>query len=486
MIESMGICLIPHGGLLFLMLLAGLLSVGQTLVLGFKLTLRDRATERFASGLEAALLIFFLLCFCLGWALSKNYTAPYAGIGFAWVNVSALFWLTPAALLTGIGAAYNEKMPRYIIDGALPLVLLPCFFNPESALWCAAYVACMLYYTGRTAFSLLKAWSDRADHLSYFAAVEAMNNLPEGILCYNKEGTIEILNDAMRQVLSSLGLSTDLADARTLADDLHKRGEHLKINDPRYRQSLRVDLPNDSARLFVFETIEVKGKPHLLIIAYDITEEEHLNRQLRDTNRKLQIAQDELRESLEDVQSVAENDALLYLHSRVHDIIGQRLSILHRYLEDGAQSEESFAQIRPLLNSILDDLENDEASDSKAELYAISYAFSLISVKVEVEGELPDDPAISAAFVQVIREASTNAVKHAQASRIQVVLAENPQEYTLTISNNGEPFTGELHQGKGLPGMARAIVSVGGQLTLQTQGIFTLQATVPRCDTIPA
>ncbi len=483
MLEPMSICLIPHSALVFLVLLFGLLAVGQTIIFGFRLLQRNRGTQRIALVAEINLLLFFLMNFALCWALAKGFSAPYIGGGLDWINIAPSFWLCLFFFVVSIAAGFADKLPHLVVDGACTLIVAPCFLDVQSPLWCGAYVLCTLYFVGRTTFVMTQAWLNRHKHLSYFASIEALNNLPEGILVYDEKGAIELLNEAMRTCLSALSFSTDLSDAHVLADTLQSYGDRIPLNGTPHSRCVRVDMPDGTVRLFVFAKIEVKQQPHDLIIALDVTEEEHLRRDTEKTNRELGNTRNDLLQSLENVQAVAENDALLFLQSRVHDIIGQRLSILHRYLEDGAQSEESFAQIQPLLNSILDDLEPGETSDSKTELYAIVYAFSLIAVAVEIQGELPEDSAISLAFVQVVREACTNAVKHGQASHVWIVLDETPEEYMLFISNDGEEFTGDLHQGKGLPGMARAIVSVGGQLTLQPEKNFALRASVPRTST---
>ncbi len=122
------------------------------------------------------------------------------------------------------------------------------------------------------------------------------------------------------------------------------------------------------------------------------------------------------------LKKVADNAAYLRMRARVHDVIGQRLSILHRYLEEGRLDDESLEQIDPLLRSIAADLRSGGASEPAEQLGDIVHAFGLVSVQIDVEGALPEDARVAAAFLQIIREASTNATKHAQAHRVHVRL----------------------------------------------------------------
>ena len=61
-------------------------------------------------------------------------------------------------------------------------------------------------------------------------------------------------------------------------------------------------------------------------------------------------------------------------------------------------------------------------SEPAEQLGDIVHAFGLVSVQIDVEGELPNDARVAAAFLQIIREASTNATKHAQAHQVHVRL----------------------------------------------------------------
>lgn len=89
------------------------------------------------------------------------------------------------------------------------------------------------------------------------------------------------------------------------------------------------------------------------------------------------------------------------MRARVHDVIGQRLSILHRYLEEGRLDDESLEQIDPLLRSIAADLRSGGASEPAEQLGDIAHAFGLVSVQIDVEGALPEDARVAAAFCRL-------------------------------------------------------------------------------------
>lgn len=171
------------------------------------------------------------------------------------------------------------------------------------------------------------------------------------------------------------------------------------------------------------------------------------------------------------------------MRARAHDVIGQRLSILHRYLEEGRLDDESLEQIDPLLRSIAADLRSGCASEPAEQLGDIAHAFGLVSVQIDVEGVLPEDVRVAAAFLQIIREASTNATKHAQAHRVHVRLWQEGTDADgiahMTISNDGSPAPVSYREGTGIPGMRHVAQDLGGSLEVHAAQPFTLAVSIP-------
>ena len=171
------------------------------------------------------------------------------------------------------------------------------------------------------------------------------------------------------------------------------------------------------------------------------------------------------------------------MRARVHDVIGQRLSILHRYLEECRLDDESLEQIDPLLRTISDDLRSGGDSEPAEQLGDIIHAFGLVSVQIDVEGSLPEDTRVAAAFLQIIREASTNATKHAQAHQVHVHLWQEESNgcdiARMTISNDGAPAPVSYREGTGIPGMRHVAQDLGGSLEVHAAPPFTLTVSIP-------
>jgi PAS domain S-box-containing protein len=82
---------------------------------------------------------------------------------------------------------------------------------------------------------------------------------------------------------------------------------------------------------------------------------------------------------------------------------------------------------------------------------------------------LPSD--IETNLLRIVQEATTNVLKHANASTILIELTFDSQSLHLRIQDNGAGFNPDHHQGLGfgLIGMRERVQNLGGQLTLRSQ-----------------
>lgn len=258
----------------------------------------------------------------------------------------------------------------------------------------------------------------------------------------------------------------------------------MRINLDRFGEARAVvEVSPAEIRLFVHDDVMVSDRLFERIIGLDVTEYAHAHDRLAQANHLLELAGQERQAQIEEVKKVADNAAYLRMRARVHDVIGRRLSILHRYLEEGRLDDESLEQIDPLLRSIAADLRSGGDTEPAEQLGDIVHAFGLVSVQIDVEGELPSDARVAAAFLQIIREASTNATKHAQAHRVHVRLRQETSEggavARMTVSNDGAPAPVSYREGTGIPGMRHVAQNLGGSLEVHTAPPFTLTVSTP-------
>lgn len=166
----------------------------------------------------------------------------------------------------------------------------------------------------------------------------------------------------------------------------------------------------------------------------------------------------------------------------MHDSLGSGLSTAYLLLQQGQLSVRGAAY---LVQECMDDLRLvfDVSGNRDGQLqtlvadvrYRMDGRLMPMGFKVEWLIELDDMPALSSAsslqLMRVLQEALTNAMRHADATDIQVRLQYLPGEGALLmqVHDNGVGMTQEPRRmGRGLGNMARRATALGAELDIQS------------------
>jgi signal transduction histidine kinase len=90
-----------------------------------------------------------------------------------------------------------------------------------------------------------------------------------------------------------------------------------------------------------------------------------------------------------------------------------------------------------------------------------------MSASLELSLDRRLSPAVEAASYFVVSEALTNALKHADASRVQVAASYRKQRLIITVSDNGTGGA-TAAAGSGLRGLANRVEALGGRLSVSS------------------
>lgn len=129
------------------------------------------------------------------------------------------------------------------------------------------------------------------------------------------------------------------------------------------------------------------------------------------------------------------------------------------------------SDLRP---TALDDLGLFKAIEAYAAQWQARYGIRVDIQMMGRDGPLPVD--VAAVLYRLIQEAMTNVLKHAQASRISIVLEEKPETLALVIEDDGVGFDLEALDGPsasevsglGLSGMRERVALLDGSMNLET------------------
>ncbi|MDO4178554.1 MAG: hypothetical protein Q4D21_05110 [Phascolarctobacterium sp.] len=207
----------------------------------------------------------------------------------------------------------------------------------------------------------------------------------------------------------------------------------------------------------------------------DVTKEISLQNELICNQKILMQRNDKIREILLHLEDVKREQVTSYMHFRLHDILGQRLSMLERFLNN--PDLITYDKLEPLVYNLTKDLREGFEREPKEILDDLQNSFKLLNVDLLVIGGLPEDKRIALLFVATMREAATNAVRHGHANTITATIYELMDNYCLDIKDNGIGAK-EFVPGNGIKGMELRVRQTGGEIFFDTTNGFIIHVRV--------
>lgn len=198
-----------------------------------------------------------------------------------------------------------------------------------------------------------------------------------------------------------------------------------------------------------------------------------------------------LREGLleqEDLVRMAKLNERQHILRELHDIMGQELTLIALDADSGLRNEESRAKVLHDISrrstSVLADIgtfvRGAEDISLKGELNRAAAAFGVrgVACHIAVPELSHPDSAVGRLMAHVVREATTNVLRHApQAANCWISIEESPTEVHLKIVNDGNTSRA-ISPGFGLLGMQDRVDRHHGKLSVQgsEEGLFILRA----------
>lgn len=185
----------------------------------------------------------------------------------------------------------------------------------------------------------------------------------------------------------------------------------------------------------------------------------------------------------------------------VHDLLGHNLSVIALKAElaarlapvDADRAAGEAAEVQRLAASALVEMREAvhgyRTVDLREQLTAVAQVLRSSGVRCTVTqptGELP--PEIATQLAPVLREASTNVLRHSKAGWCTIEIIRSGNEVRMIVANDGAAGAAPDRYSFGLRGLAERLADAGGALrTRNENGVFTLEATVPvaRIDPVP-
>lgn len=365
----------------------------------------------------------------------------------------------------------------------LPFVRIP---KERGKAVVTGYVLLNMLIITRVIADAFRYWQEISDSITRLSIKDAMDRIPVGNIFCSEDDRLIFVNPAMTRVMVGIGCEEYESGERFWKKikemDISKEGGSIPTLSGEEESSRDVSILRTGGRSWEFlrRRVRIGDKWYTSISAIDVSEKDKLNLVLKNQYEELREIEKELRQMSETIGQSQQEEAVIELKNRIHDIMGQRLSIIHQVLESNRYLRLSSKELQDLLSTMLRDLKDKEAEDPRRIFENIRSSCALIQVSLSLQGEFLGKKEQQSLMIQVIREAVTNAVRHGKARNIEVRISENSGEIITEIINDGTPPEMPLEEKEGLRGMKRRAAEQEGRIHITTEPLFSVVLFLPK------
>ena len=355
-----------------------------------------------------------------------------------------------------LGLMLAKKDYKFAMDFPFLIMLLPFWKYANETLSVVFIVIGVVYLFAKSLTSLLNSLTKLKSNINYYSLKQALDGLRTALM-FESEFNVVYENLAMKTLLEKLNIKQNQSSFEIWKS--LKTRENSKIID---EQNILVFLDK---KVYSFSIIK---QSKTQIYAFDITKEYLTTTEIENKQNELKTKQTEILQMIENLDEIERQREVLLLKSKLHDIIGQRLFILHQILDEIDEKTFDLNSVKSLLKTMLDEIDNEDISEAQNLQNSIVTAFEMIGFNIEISGEIPKETPKAKALIKIIRECATNAIRHANATKLFVNISDNKIE----ISDNGKFDNNLIIEGTGIKGMRLNAETLGGELNILTQNGF--------------
>lgn len=364
-----------------------------------------------------------------------------------------LVWQIPKIILKkGI---INKNITDYALEYIVSITIFIALFMQESISRNSLFIIALLgiiYEIISLIYMYFRYY--KKETITDFSIKKVIDECEFGILVL-KGKRAKLINNKMYEILDKLNIKKDyITNIIKQSIDQLDKNYCVKVEDKYY--------------VFVINNNE--------IITFDITEEYKLHQKLNGQNKKLKENNKKILLSIDNIEELEKEKNLLKLKNKYHDILGQNLSILQQYLNKENITQENFEEIKFMIQKMFIDIEDTD--DTNANLENLIKIHKKNGTDIIIDGKLPPNKETAKVFFEIIREATTNAIRHAGSSKVFVNIKETLEETYMIITNDGRKPNEFITENQGIKDMRRKVKKLGGMFYISTVSEFSVNISI--------
>ena len=349
----------------------------------------------------------------------------------------------------------NKNITDYALEYIVSITILIALFMQESISRNSLFIIALLgiiYEIISLIYMYFRYY--KKETITDFSIKKVIDECEFGILVL-KGKKAKLINNKMYEILDKLNIKKDyITNIIKQSIDQLDKNYCVKVEDKYY--------------VFVINNNE--------IITFDITEVYKLHQKLNEQNKKLKENNKKILLSIDNIEELEKEKNLLKLKNKYHDILGQNLSILQQYLNKENITQENFEEIKFMIQKMFIDIEDTD--DTNANLENLIKIHKKNGTDIIIDGKLPQNKETAKVFFEIIREATTNAIRHAGSSKVFVNIKETLEETYMIITNDGRKPNEFITENQGIKDMRRKVKKLGGMFYISTVPEFSVNISI--------
>ena len=349
----------------------------------------------------------------------------------------------------------NKNITDYALEYIVSITIFIALFMQESISRNSLFIIAILsiiYEIISLIYMYFRYY--KKETITDFSIKKVIDECEFGILVL-KGKKAKLINNKMYEILDKLNIKKDyITNIIKQSIDQLDKNYCVKVEDKYY--------------VFVINNNE--------IITFDITEVYKLHQKLNEQNKKLKENNKKILLSIDNIEELEKEKNLLKLKNKYHDILGQNLSILQQYLNKEKISQENFEEIKFMIQKMFIDIEDTD--DTNTNLENLIKIHKKNGTDIIIDGKLPQNKETAKVFFEIIREATTNAIRHAGSSKVFVNIKETLEETYMIITNDGRKPNEFITENQGIKDMRRKVKKLGGMFYISTVPEFSVNISI--------
>lgn len=409
----------------------------------------------------------------------------------------------------------------YKIEWGVPVTEFTYMSAEQNVIFTVVLLIIML---GVSIFYSIKAYRKYKKEIGVNSIKEAFDNLPKAISIINQKGVPVLVNKQMYDLVYDI-TEKDFQSLDDIADILNrnikKSGiEYLSFEYEYFgdRASESEDLEEGSVLLKVCDKgiwqikqkeFIVEGDLFLEVDAIEVTPIYNLSCQLKEKNKNLREQKKIQEKILKDMIQSKKEEEILNLKIDTHSKLGKAILATQLFLDhkpdsgsydrqqcktdgkpcDKAQSQSDYRAISPIeiwqdviqSGESVDYQNNENSLLSLRQLIDVSHVFGC---NIILEGSLPSEENLSYLIITAMREAITNAVRHAKADELRVQIITTDSSIRVEIEDNSNLRIKSIKETGGLADLRKKIERSGGSIRVLCEHCVKIILILPKNEKI--